>query len=150
MCLVTDSSERGRDAWARVKGRTENELLNLPFKAAYMFRPLFSTRACCIHRRAFGAFRSRAMFEFGVALLCAACATGLSIAFRRQRSLTKRLDRIVLDHNLVADRLLLLTLNRVPAEPIAVPSPGKLADDRPEAETAQTEILRLASPRLVI
>ena len=25
--------------WARVKGRTENELLRLPFKAAYMFRP---------------------------------------------------------------------------------------------------------------
>jgi uncharacterized protein YbjT (DUF2867 family) len=35
----TDSSERGRTAWARVKGRTENELLRLPFKAAYMFRP---------------------------------------------------------------------------------------------------------------
>lgn len=25
--------------WARVKGRTENALLRLPFKAAYMFRP---------------------------------------------------------------------------------------------------------------
>ena len=25
--------------WARVKGRTENDLLKLPFKAAYMFRP---------------------------------------------------------------------------------------------------------------
>jgi hypothetical protein len=25
--------------WARVKGKTENALLNLPFKAAYMFRP---------------------------------------------------------------------------------------------------------------
>jgi uncharacterized protein YbjT (DUF2867 family) len=35
----TDSSEKGRTAWARVKGRTENELLRLPFKAAYMFRP---------------------------------------------------------------------------------------------------------------
>ena len=35
----TDSSERGRLAWARVKGRTENALLRLPFKAAYMFRP---------------------------------------------------------------------------------------------------------------
>jgi uncharacterized protein YbjT (DUF2867 family) len=36
----TDSSERGRSMWARVKGRTENELLKLPFKAA-MFRPGF-------------------------------------------------------------------------------------------------------------
>jgi uncharacterized protein YbjT (DUF2867 family) len=35
----TDSSEKGRTAWARVKGRTENALLLLPFKAAYMFRP---------------------------------------------------------------------------------------------------------------
>jgi uncharacterized protein YbjT (DUF2867 family) len=35
----TDSSERGRTMWARVKGRTENALLGLPFKAAFMFRP---------------------------------------------------------------------------------------------------------------
>lgn len=35
----TDSSERGRSMWARVKGKTENDLLQLPFKAAYMFRP---------------------------------------------------------------------------------------------------------------
>ena len=35
----TDSSERGRTRWARVKGATENALLRLPFKAAYMFRP---------------------------------------------------------------------------------------------------------------
>ena len=35
----TDSSEQGRSMWARVKGRTENALLRLPFKAAYMFRP---------------------------------------------------------------------------------------------------------------
>ena len=35
----TDNSERGRVMWARVKGATENALLRLPFKAAYMFRP---------------------------------------------------------------------------------------------------------------
>lgn len=35
----TDSSEQGRVMWARVKGATENALLKLPFKAAYMFRP---------------------------------------------------------------------------------------------------------------
>jgi uncharacterized protein YbjT (DUF2867 family) len=35
----TDSTERGRTMWARVKGRTENALLALPFKAAFMFRP---------------------------------------------------------------------------------------------------------------
>lgn len=34
----TDSSGQGRVMWARIKGRTENALLNLPFKA-YMFRP---------------------------------------------------------------------------------------------------------------
>jgi len=35
----TDSSERGPVMWARVKGRTENALLGLGFKGAYMFRP---------------------------------------------------------------------------------------------------------------
>jgi len=35
----TDSTERGSRMWARVKGRTENALLALPFKAAFMFRP---------------------------------------------------------------------------------------------------------------
>jgi uncharacterized protein YbjT (DUF2867 family) len=35
----TDSSERGRSMWARVKGETENALLRLPFRAVYLFRP---------------------------------------------------------------------------------------------------------------
>ncbi|CAN5116702.1 epimerase [soil metagenome] len=35
----TDSTEQSRVMWARVKGKTENDLLKLPFKAAYMFRP---------------------------------------------------------------------------------------------------------------
>jgi uncharacterized protein YbjT (DUF2867 family) len=35
----TDSSEKGRLMWARVKGRTENALAALPFKAEYNFRP---------------------------------------------------------------------------------------------------------------
>ena len=37
----TDSSEKGRSMWARVKGETENALLRLPFRGAYMFRPGF-------------------------------------------------------------------------------------------------------------
>ena len=36
---ATDSTEKGKTMWARVKGKTENELLKLPFKKAYMFRP---------------------------------------------------------------------------------------------------------------
>jgi len=35
----TDSTATGRSMWARVKGRTENALLALPFAAAYMLRP---------------------------------------------------------------------------------------------------------------
>ncbi len=35
----TDSSEKGRLMWARVKGKTENDLMKLPFKAVYAFRP---------------------------------------------------------------------------------------------------------------
>ncbi len=34
-----DSTERGRSMWARVRGRLENKLLTMPFKAAYIFRP---------------------------------------------------------------------------------------------------------------
>lgn len=37
----TDSTERGRMMWARVKGATENALLRLPFRAAFMLRPGF-------------------------------------------------------------------------------------------------------------
>jgi len=37
----TDSTERGRVMWARVKGKTENVLLQMPFKAVYMFRPAY-------------------------------------------------------------------------------------------------------------
>lgn len=37
--MGTDSTGKGRSMWARVKGKTENDLLKLPFKAAYMFRP---------------------------------------------------------------------------------------------------------------
>ncbi len=35
----TDSTEKGRTMWARVKGKTENDLLDLGFKRAFMFRP---------------------------------------------------------------------------------------------------------------
>ncbi len=35
----TDSSEKGRTMWARVKGKTENDLLKLGFRQAFMFRP---------------------------------------------------------------------------------------------------------------
>jgi uncharacterized protein YbjT (DUF2867 family) len=37
----TDSSEQGRIMWARVKGKTENDLMKLPFKQVYNFRPAF-------------------------------------------------------------------------------------------------------------
>ena len=37
----TDSTEQGKTMWARVKGRTENALAELPFKAVYLFRPGF-------------------------------------------------------------------------------------------------------------
>ena len=44
-CFVSgagaDSTEKGRSMWARVKGKTENALLKLPFKTAFMFRPAY-------------------------------------------------------------------------------------------------------------
>ena len=46
----TDSSERGRLMWARVKGKTENQLLGMPFKA-YMFRPGYIQPLRGVHHR---------------------------------------------------------------------------------------------------
>jgi uncharacterized protein YbjT (DUF2867 family) len=37
----TDSTEKGRVMWARVKGKTENDLMKLPFRQVYAFRPGF-------------------------------------------------------------------------------------------------------------
>jgi uncharacterized protein YbjT (DUF2867 family) len=37
----TDSTEKGRLAWARTKGKTENDLMKLPFKGVYNFRPSY-------------------------------------------------------------------------------------------------------------
>jgi uncharacterized protein YbjT (DUF2867 family) len=37
----TDSSEKGRSNWARVKGKTENDLMKLPFREVFAFRPGF-------------------------------------------------------------------------------------------------------------
>src|SRR6185437_12666235 len=45
ICYVTgagtDSTEKGKSMWARVKGKTENDVMKLPFRQAYMFRPGF-------------------------------------------------------------------------------------------------------------
>jgi hypothetical protein len=38
---ATDSTEQGKVMWARVKGKTENDLMKLPFKGVYNFRPGF-------------------------------------------------------------------------------------------------------------
>lgn len=35
----TDSTEKGRSMWARVKGKTENALKKLPLKSVFLFRP---------------------------------------------------------------------------------------------------------------
>ena len=37
----TDSTEKGRSRWARVKGKTENDIMKLPFKQTFAFRPGF-------------------------------------------------------------------------------------------------------------
>lgn len=39
--MGTDSTEKGRSNWARVKGKTENALFALPFRKAFAFRPGF-------------------------------------------------------------------------------------------------------------
>lgn len=48
--LGTDSTEKGKVMWARVKGRTENDLMKLPFKDVYAFRPGFIKPTPGLHR----------------------------------------------------------------------------------------------------
>ena len=85
------------------------------------------------------------MFEFGFALLGVIFIAALMIVFRRLRSLNSRLDRLVADHDILANRALLFTLNRVHAEPIVPSSPEQSADARLEAQLARTDIHRLPS-----
>jgi hypothetical protein len=89
------------------------------------------------------------MFEFGFAVFGVAMAAVLLIGFRRQRRLTRRLERLVLDHNLLADRVLLLTLNRVPAPPNEPSSPEQASEGPSDGETAQSEIHHPPGPRLL-
>lgn len=39
--IYADSTEKGKTMWARVRGRVENDLMKLPFKHAFAFRPAF-------------------------------------------------------------------------------------------------------------
>jgi len=86
----SDSTERGRLMWARVKGRTENAVLRMPFKAAFAFRPgvvqplhgVRSRTAVC-----------RVLYSLTAALLClllaacysllAACCSQLAARYSR-------------------------------------------------------------------
>jgi hypothetical protein len=66
----TDSTEQGRMMWARVKGATENALMRMPFKAAYMFRPgyiqpLHGIRTKTKWYAAFYAVMARRCFRYG-------------------------------------------------------------------------------------
>lgn len=38
---ATDSSEKGKIMWARIKGKTENDLMKFPFKNVFNFRPAY-------------------------------------------------------------------------------------------------------------
>lgn len=53
----TDSSEKGKVMWARVKGKTENALQKLPFKQQYNFRPgLMKPDKAQIHLKGFNKY----------------------------------------------------------------------------------------------
>lgn len=75
----TDSSEKGKVMWARVKGRTENALIKLGFKAAYMFRPGVIQP---LHQVRSKTFAYQAAYVLGAPLF------GLIKAFRPQSMVT--------------------------------------------------------------
>ncbi len=57
----TDSTEKGRTMWARVKGKTENDLMKLPFKSVFAFRPGFIKPTKGL-KNAFGAAKVMGVF----------------------------------------------------------------------------------------
>jgi hypothetical protein len=89
------------------------------------------------------------MFEFGFALLGAISIAALMIVFRRLRSLKRRLDRLVRQYDELANRVLLLTLNRVQAEPIVSPTLAPSIAPDPNPGPAPAEIRRLPTRQLV-
>lgn len=87
--MSTDSSEQGSSMWARVKGKTENALLRLPFKAAYMFRPGF------IEAR--HGIKSRTPLYRALYVVAAPIIPLLRLAFPRQITSTDRIGRAMLE-----------------------------------------------------
>jgi uncharacterized protein YbjT (DUF2867 family) len=87
--MSTDSTEQGSTMWARVKGKTENALLRLPFKAAYMFRPGF------IEAR--HGIRSRTPLYRALYVVAAPIIPLLRLAFPRQITSTDRIGRAMLE-----------------------------------------------------
>jgi hypothetical protein len=80
------------------------------------------------------------MFEFGFALLGAIFIAALMIVLRRLRSFKRRLDQLVRQYNELANRVLLLTLNRVQADTIVPPLSALSIASGAKPGSAQTEI----------
>jgi hypothetical protein len=78
----------------------------------------------------------------GFALLGAVCITGLLIVFRQLRLVRTRLDQLVRQYNELANRGLLLTLNRVQVDRIVPSTPATSIAPDPNLGSAQTEIDR--------
>jgi uncharacterized protein YbjT (DUF2867 family) len=84
----TDSTERGRSMWARVKGQTENALLRLPFKGAYMFRPGYI--------QPFGGIKSRTTWYRALYALISPAYPLLSALFPNYVTTAEQLARAML------------------------------------------------------
>jgi hypothetical protein len=82
------------------------------------------------------------MFEVGSAVFTGLIAIGLLIAFKKLWSLQNRFDRLARDHDILANRMLLFRLNRVPEDPVAPTSLAPKADARSEVQEHPTEMRR--------
>lgn len=92
----TDSTERGRVAWARVKGATENALLQL-FPHSYMFRPGFM-KATPGQRRIKRYYRAFAwLYPIGRTLYPAAFCTLQEVGQAMINAVTKRYPKRILE-----------------------------------------------------
>jgi uncharacterized protein YbjT (DUF2867 family) len=82
------SSEKGRMMWARVRGATENALLALPFKSAYMFRPGYI--------QALHGIKSKTGWYSAMYAVVAPIYPLLRLAFGKYMTTTEELGRAIL------------------------------------------------------
>ncbi len=106
--MGTDSSENGRSMWARVKGATENYILNVGFEKAYMFRPgiILPEKGIRSKTKLYNFGYTIAKPFFGLMKKSSSVTTTTKVGLAMIKSLTKDIGKLHLENkdiNLLAE-----------------------------------------------